>query len=383
MQGRQNFPAKYFLFPICILSAVIATYVIYSNSTFCTTTIDTQPHDMVPVPNNPGTESSTQRSHETGETVNLVGNVDVMKIIANSPNGVCKDLALSSTSCKYAVNECPCAYRLPPEIDRGKKLGLKLSYVEPDVHTTLAEDYLALVRYTVLNNFYAEGLFTQTGQDYDKLPQMTMVGQMRLDNIQRLLEDAIARNVPGGFIEAGVWKGGSCAFGAAILKAYGKGDRKVFCADSFKGIPAPTADGNNGRPITNQDASSHSITVLNNNSREAVEANFKKLNLKATFIEGYFKPALYDADVGGMFDDGFMVVRLDGDTYQSTWQAIEVLYPRLHKGGYLIIDDYTDWDGCRDAIFDYRAKHNITEPILPVAHPEGIQVRGAWWRKET
>jgi hypothetical protein len=99
-------------------------------------------------------------------------------------------------------------------------------------------------------------------------------------------------------------------------------------------------------------------------------------------LKVFFKPALYDADAEGMFKDGFMAVRLDGDTYQSTWQAIEVLYPRLNKGGYLIIDDYTDWIGCREAIQDYRKKFNITEPILPVAHPDGLEVRGAWWRKE-
>jgi O-methyltransferase len=37
-------------------------------------------------------------------------------------------------------------------------------------------------------------------------------------------------------------------------------------------------------------------------------------------------------------------------------QAIELLYPRLAPGGFLIVDDWGDWKTCRAAIYQYRAR---------------------------
>ena len=55
----------------------------------------------------------------------------------------------------------------------------------------------------------------------------------------------------------------------------------------------------------------------------------------------------------------------------------------LSPGGFLIIDDFTDWDSCRDAIYDYRKANHITEQIYLVPHltANGEFIRGAYWRK--
>jgi O-methyltransferase len=69
-------------------------------------------------------------------------------------------------------------------------------------------------------------------------------------------------------------------------------------------------------------------------------------------------------------------MRLDGDLYESTWQAIEALYPKLSPGGFCIVDDYGDLVAqCQRAIHDYRDAHGITEEIVDV---DGF---GAYWRK--
>ena len=78
----------------------------------------------------------------------------------------------------------------------------------------------------------------------------------------------------------------------------------------------------------------------------------------------------------------FAVVRLDDDTYKSTYEAIEILYPRLAPGGFFIVDDYVDWTTCRRAIDQYRSKHKIAEPIVLVPHLASERVRGAYWRKQ-
>ena len=69
------------------------------------------------------------------------------------------------------------------------------------------------------------------------------------------------------------------------------------------------------------------------------------------------------------------MARLDGDLYESTWDAITALYPKVSPGGFLIVDDYGQIPPCAEAIEDYRTEHAITEPI------EKIDKTGVFWRK--
>ena len=66
-----------------------------------------------------------------------------------------------------------------------------------------------------------------------------MIGEKRMANLRTLIESVIADNVPGDFIETGVWRGGACIFMRAILYAHNIGDRCVWVADSFEGLPPP------------------------------------------------------------------------------------------------------------------------------------------------
>ena len=67
----------------------------------------------------------------------------------------------------------------------------------------------------------------------------SMIGQKRMLQLQRAAEFVIERNVPGDFIETGVWRGGACIMLRAVLKAWGVTDRRVWLADSFAGLPPP------------------------------------------------------------------------------------------------------------------------------------------------
>ena len=87
------------------------------------------------------------------------------------------------------------------------------------------------------------------------------------------------------------------------------------------------------------------------------------------FLPGWFKDTLKDAPI-----ENIAVLRLDGDLYESTIQALDALYPRLSPGGFCIIDDY-NLEGCRKAVADYRTKHGITADIVD------IDGTGVLWRK--
>ena len=69
-------------------------------------------------------------------------------------------------------------------------------------------------------------------------------------------------------------------------------------------------------------------------------------------------------------------MRLDGDMYESTWQAIEALYPKLSPGGFCIIDDFGSHQSqAGRAVADYRRLHGIDEEIVDI---DGF---GAYWRR--
>jgi hypothetical protein len=195
----------------------------------------------------------------------------------------------------------------------------------------------------------------------------TMIGRRRLDSLQVCVEKAIEESVPGDLIETGVWRGGAAIFMRAILAAHGVTDRRVFVADSFAGLPRP--DG--VRYPADVGDEQHRNAYLKVSRRE-VEDNFRSYGLldeQVVFLEGWFKDTLATAPITRL-----AVLRLDGDMYQSTIEALEALYPRLSPAGYCIVDDYA-LPGCRRAVDDFRHRHGIGEQLAQ------IDYTGVFWRK--
>jgi O-methyltransferase len=204
------------------------------------------------------------------------------------------------------------------------------------------------------------------GRDWPVFAQ-TMVGRVRLDDLQRRVEDVISEDVPGDLIETGVWRGGSSILMRGVLKAHGVTDRVVWACDSFEGLPAPN-------PSYPADAGAiwHWWKALSI-SLEEVQDNFARYGLldeNVRFVKGWFEDTLPTLE-----DRRWAVIRLDGDMYESTMTALTHLYQNLSPGGYLIIDDYSTVPACRRAVHDYRDEHGVTEPI------KAIDWMGAYWRR--
>lgn len=197
------------------------------------------------------------------------------------------------------------------------------------------------------------------GQDWP-LAAETMIGDRRLDHLQRTIIDVLSRGVAGDLIETGVWRGGATILMRAVLKAYGDDGRTVWVADSFQGLPRPNTD---RYPADRGDRHYHARNLAV--SLETVKQNFAKYSLldeHVRFLPGWFSESLPSAPI-----DKLALMRLDGDMYQSTFEALECLYPRLSIGGCVIVDDYgNERLPCRLAVDDFRAKHHIREPIEPI-----------------
>jgi O-methyltransferase len=198
----------------------------------------------------------------------------------------------------------------------------------------------------------------------------TMVGLERLNNIQSVVEDVLTHGVPGDFLEAGAWRGGASIFMRALLAAHAIGDRRVWVADSFQGLPPPDSQ---AYPADSGDP--HSEFRYLAVSLDEVRCNFARYGLldeQVCFLPGWFKDTLPTAPI-----DRLAVLRLDADMYGSTREVLTILYPRVSPGGYVIVDDYGAVEGCRRAVADYRQEHGIADDV------QQIDWTGVYWRKTT
>lgn len=94
-------------------------------------------------------------------------------------------------------------------------------------------------------------------------------------------------------------------------------------------------------------------------SLEEVQDNFARYGLlddRVRFLVGWFRDTLPAAPI-----ERLAVLRMDGDMYESTWQALEYLYPKVSPGGFVIVDDFGAIQACRAAVEDYRARHDIQD----------------------
>jgi hypothetical protein len=222
------------------------------------------------------------------------------------------------------------------------------------------------------------GMIYPVDPDYDESKRMegldwpasahSMIGWKRMANVRQLVEAVINEDVPGDLIEAGVWRGGTCILMRGILLAYGIVDRTVYLADSFRGVPPPDVQ----RFPADAGMILHKFDYLTV-PLDQVKENFRKYGLldpQVMFVEGWFRDSLPK-----LAGSRFSLIRLDGDLYESTIEALDALYPCLSEGGFCIVDDYGVSPPCARAVEDYRGQHRITAPL------QSIDASGRWWRK--
>ena len=200
------------------------------------------------------------------------------------------------------------------------------------------------------------------GMDWP-LQGLTMTGLQRLDDLQSCIEAVVADGVEGDLIEAGAWRGGASIFMRAALDALGAADRTVWVADSFEGFPKAHAE--------DKDLSGYDFLAV---PLEEVRGSFARFGCEhgVRFVPGFFEETL-----PGLSDGRWAVVRLDGDTYDATWTALQSLYPGLSAGGYLIVDDYGALEECSKAVDEFRGHNGINEPL------EDVDWTCRRWRRES
>lgn len=211
-----------------------------------------------------------------------------------------------------------------------------------------------------------------------KVRPFTMVADAKLVDLARQVVAVLAMNIPGDFVECGVWRGGAAFLIADILRQAGVTGRKVWLFDSFEGLPAPEAI--DGQAALEYARDTHSPRYRNNCqvSLEDVQDVAARLGLTphTEFVKGWFEhtlPACRNR-VGTI-----AILRIDADWYSSVKSCLDNLYDQVADGGFVLFDDYYAYDGCALAVHEFLGSRGLSYRIESVyAEGEGI---GALFRK--
>jgi O-methyltransferase len=182
---------------------------------------------------------------------------------------------------------------------------------------------------------------------YDIGKKYSMIHVPGFYNIYNSIKYVVEHNIPGDFVECGVWLGGASLFAGLAFRHFGQPNRKVHLYDTFYGFPVGSRDVRLGKEVGGPQF---------DNFRQAVEDNLNREGLTDYIIkEGSVEQTLLQ-DIPASIS----VLRLDTDFYPSTKVEMEILYPVLSPRGVLIIDDYGLYQGSRQAFDEYMEKRNMS-----------------------
>ena len=197
---------------------------------------------------------------------------------------------------------------------------------------------------------------------YEHCKPYTMTSPERMNALYLAVRHIVKMNVPGDFVECGVWRGGSCMLIAHTLVKMGATDRQIRLFDTFEGMSKPTEIDRNVHGVVarekwqDTDAGREWCAASLEDVRHNMESTgYPMANI--SFIQGKVEDTLPAAAPAAV-----ALLRLDTDWYESTRQELTVLYPRLCRNGVLILDDYGHWAGAKKAVDEYFLDH--PEPLL-------------------
>lgn len=190
-----------------------------------------------------------------------------------------------------------------------------------------------------------------------KTAPYTMTSPERIVALIRASEHILKHRIEGDIVECGVWKGGSIM---AVLHTLfqNKETRDIYLYDTFEGMtePGEVDMSFNGVPAKRDYHESNGKWCYS--SLEEVQSNFNTLPYPTNqlhFIQGKVENTIPHESM----PNKIALLRLDTDWYESTKHEMVHLFPRLVKGGILIIDDYGHWSGCKKAIDEYFEENGI------------------------
>ena len=213
------------------------------------------------------------------------------------------------------------------------------------------------------------------GQRYLYAPIHSVVSQPR-----KLITAALAvyaAQIPGDFVETGVYKGGTSVIMARIARSMNASKTHWAC-DSFQGLPNPQSDDSKCKRIEGRMSCNKGYRGAFKSSRQHFEtyiASEKLTNVQ--IVSGWFHETLPPRNLHSI-----AFLRLDGDLYNSTIIALQRLYPLVSSGGMVYVDDYGSFSGCSRAVDEYLTSIGLNNVHLNKVTEKGDgKFEAVWFQK--
>ena len=217
-----------------------------------------------------------------------------------------------------------------------------------------------------------ENLSQQDQEILAKVKPFTMTGSERVVALSRSVQYLVKEEIPGSFLECGVWKGGSMLAAALTLVDLHFLERELYLFDTFSGMTTP---------------SELDVDYQGNRASEQYEQEDEWCSAGLSEVKGIMQTGNYPeklihyiiGDVMETLPDKapakIALLRLDTDWYKLTKHELNTLFPRLSPGGVLIIDDYGHWQGAKKAVNEYFAENNIKIKLHPIDFSAVIAIK--------
>jgi len=180
--------------------------------------------------------------------------------------------------------------------------------------------------------------------------------KVRFYNLWFQIKRLQANQIPGSFAELGVYQGDT-----AKAIHYMDPDRPLYLFDTFEGFTEADLSHESKENQKKGRFSTHMFADTN-------------IDYVKHYIEGndnlHFKPGIFPNTVEGLENERFAFVNIDADLYTPTKEALNFFYPRLSKGGVILLHDYNhNWDGVNKAVNEFLPE--IPESLIELSDWQG------------
>ena len=176
-----------------------------------------------------------------------------------------------------------------------------------------------------------------------KLSDLSRLLDIRSATLHRIAGRIIDQQLPGSIAELGVYRGDIAWQLNALFP-----DRELLLFDTFEGFHE-----NDVRVEQKHQFSRAKAKHFSDTSIEYVKSRLPFPD-QASFYPGYFPDT-----AKGLEEKSFALVSLDTDLYEPILAGLQYFYPRLVRGGMILLHDYNNaqFRGCKEAVRQSEQTH--------------------------
>jgi hypothetical protein len=181
----------------------------------------------------------------------------------------------------------------------------------------------------------------------------TMLSYLNLFFLQELADRLNRERVPGAFVECGVYRGGSAGilgFEACRTQPV----RPLWLFDVFGAYPTPGTDDEESMGRLREFLGSREQTCR---ILQRIGFPTSELHLVAGLIEDTL-PTVETFPVA--------LLHIDCNFHDAVRTCLEVLYDRVVSGGYVVLNDYGRYAGCKKAVDEFALSRCIALDLVQI-----------------